>query len=155
MLFKMNKFVVKNTVILSLILGVIAGILCTIPYLGGVLLFLILLFTAPLVMLYMIMDGKFDLTDTKDSIITGAISGFSANLSFSTAYCIVTALLFKIFGITHNFFLASMITNSPLWLLFVFIIFIGVLFATTNAFSAFLTYYIINFIRDNYEKHNK
>lgn len=151
----MNEFVIKNTVILSLILGVITGAFCVIPYLGSVLLILILLFTAPLVMIYMIMDGKFDLTDTKDSIITGAISGFSVNLSFSTAYCIVAALLLKIFGITHNFFLTSMITNSPLWLLLVFIIFIGVLFATTNAFSAFLTYYIINFIRDNYEKHNR
>lgn len=42
--------------------------------------------------------------------------------------------------------------NSPIWLLVVLILFIGVLTATTNAFSGFLTYYIVNLIRDIYER---
>ena len=39
-----------------------------------------------------------------------------------------------------------------MWLLICFIIFIGIFNATTNAFSGFATYYVINFIRDMYEK---
>ncbi|MBQ8459568.1 hypothetical protein IJ541_05650 [bacterium] len=148
----MDKFVVKDIILLSLILGIILGIFSPIPILGMVMLFIMLLLSAPIVMLYMIMDGKLDLTTTKDSIITGAISGFSSNFTFSITYCVVMAILANGFHYTTNFFLSAMITNSPIWLLLVFIIFLGVLCATTNAFSGFLTYYIINFIRDLYEK---
>ena len=48
-----------------------------------------------------------------------------------------------------------MIINSPVWLFVTVVIFVGVLSATTNAFSGFMTYYIINFIRDIYEKKSK
>lgn len=151
----MDKFVIKNTIILSIILGLVLGILAPVPYLGMVVLFCVLLMTAPIVMVYMIMAGQYDLTSTKNSIITGAIAGFSANFSFSIGYAIIMVILSKIFHITTNFFLTAMIINSPIWLLLVFIIFIGVLFATTNAFSGFLTHYAIDFIRDLYEKRNK
>ena len=148
----MDKFVIKNIIILSLILGMILGLLAPIPYVGTVMLICTLLLAAPCVMVYMIMDGKLDLTTTKDSIITGALTGFVANISFSIAYAVVMAIMAKFFGYTTNFFLTAMIVNSPIWLLGVFIIFIGVLCATTNSFSGFATYYIINFIRDMYEK---
>ena len=151
----MDKFLVKNTIVYSLLLGLISGILAPIPYVGMVMLFIMLLLTAPMVMVYMIMAGQFDLTSVKNSIITGAISGFSANFSFSFTYAIMMVILSKAFHITTNFFLTAMIVNSPIWLLLVFIIFIGVLFATTNAFSGFMTHYIIDFIRDIYEKNNK
>jgi hypothetical protein len=139
----------------SLLLGLISGMLAPIPYVGMVMLIIMLLLTAPIVMVYMIMAGQFDLTSAKNSIITGAISGFSANFSFSFTYAVMMVILSKAFHITTNFFLTAMIVNSPIWLLLVFIIFIGVLFATTNAFSGFMTHYIIDFIRDIYEKNNK
>lgn len=148
----MNKFVIKNIVILSLILGLILGVLAPVPYVGMAALFAALLLSAPLVMVYLIMDGKLDLTTTKDSILTGALIGFCTNFSFSVIYAVLMVILAKGFQYTTNFFLTAMITNSPVWLLFVFIIFIGVLCAVTNAFSGFLTYYVINFIRDMYEK---
>lgn len=148
-------FVIKNTVVLSLILGLLMGVLAPVPYLGMVVLIVVLLLTAPLVMVYMIMDGKFNLTTTTDSIVIGAISGFSANFSFSFIYAFIMIVLSKIFNITTNFFLTAMLVNSPIWLLLVFIIFIGVLFATTNAFTGFLTHYAIEFMRDMYEKRNK
>ena len=78
--------------------------------------------------------------------------GFCTNFSFSAVYAVLMVILAKGFQYTTNYFLTAMITNSPVWLLFVFIIFIGVLCAVTNAFTGFLTYYVINFIRDIYEK---
>ena len=151
----MDRFIVKNLVVLSLIAGGILGLFAPIPYLGTVILFTVLFLIAPLVMVYMIMDGKFDVVEVKNSIIAGAITGFSVNFSFSFVYALMMVILAKVFKYSSNFFLTSMIINSPFWLLFVFVAFIGVLFATTNAFSGFLTYYVINFIRDNYEKqHN-
>lgn len=148
----MNKFIIKNIVILSLILGIILGILAPIPYVGMMMLFSVLLLAAPIVMVYLIMDSKFDLTTPKDSIITGALIGFCSNMTFAVFYSLLMAILAKVFHITTNFFLTAMITNAPVWLILVFIIFLGILCATTNAFSGFATFYIINFIRDMYEK---
>lgn len=148
----MDKFVVKNIIIFSLMLGLILGLLAPIPYVGTFILFVALLLSAPIIMLYLIMDNRLELTTTKDSIITGAIVGFVVNISFSIAYASVMAILAKFINYSSNFILTTMIVNSPIWLLGVFIIFIGVLCATTNSFSGFVTYYIINFIRDMYEK---
>lgn len=148
----MDRFLIQKIIILSLILGLALGLLAPIPVVGMIMLFLILLLAAPIVILYLIMAGELDLTSPKDSIITGAIIGFSANLTFAVSYSILMVLLAKIFHYTPNFFLTAMITNSPIWLTGTFIIFLGVLCATTNSFTGFATYYIINFIRDVYEK---
>lgn len=150
----MNRTLVKNIAILSMILGVVFGVLAPVPYIGTVILFGVLLLAAPLVMVYLIMDGKLDLTTTQDSIVQGAFAGFVSGVTFSAVYAVIMFLLGLIFHYTSNFILTTMISNSPIWLLIVFIIFIGVLFGTTNAFTGFLTYYIINLIRDMYEKHN-
>jgi hypothetical protein len=148
----MDRVIIKNIIIVSLILGAILGVLAPIPYVGLFMLLVAMLLAAPIVILFLIMSGKCDLTTTKDSIITGAIVGFSANITFSIAYSLIMVILSLVFHYSSNFFLTAMIINSPIWLTGVFIIFIGVLTATTNAFSAFATYYIINLIRDMYEK---
>lgn len=151
---KLDKFLIINMSILSLILGAVLGLLAPIPYVGTIILTIVLLMSAPLVMIYMIMDSKLDLTTTTDSIINGAIIGFCSNISFSIVYAIVMVLLSKVFQYSPNMFLTTMIISCPIWLLVTFIIFIGVLCATTNAFTGFATYYIINFIRDMYEKNH-
>lgn len=151
----MDKILVKNIIVLSLIFGLILGLLSPIPYIGLIMLFGLLLGGAPAVMVLLIMDGKLDLTTAKDSIIQGAIAGFCANITFAFAYCILIVLLSKIFHYSPNLFLTAMIENSPIWLLGAFIIFLGVLCATTNAFTGFATFYIINFIRDVYENQHK
>lgn len=152
----MNRLILKDITIYSLVLGFILGLLSVIPYIGTFMLFALLLLVAPLIVLYMIMAGKLDLTTIKDSIIWGAASGFSANITFSVSACITLALLKIGFNYSTNYLLTTMIMNSPVWLVFICIIFLGTLVATTNAFTSFLTYYIINFIRDMYErKHNK
>ena len=151
----MDTTIILTILLLSLILGAILGLLAPIPFIGIVMLLTALLLASPLVTVYLIMDGKLDLTTIKDSIITGAAIGFVSNIAFSSVYSIVMAILAKGFNITTNFFLSAMITNSPIWLLAIFIIFIGILSAVTNAFSGFLTYYIINFIRDMYEQRLK
>lgn len=148
----MNNIIFKYIMYLSLVVGLIFGVLASVPYLGSLALFSVLFLTAPAVMILLIMSGKTDLTTPKDSIINGALSGFLSNITFSFAYCIVVAILYISIKFTTNYFLTTMIINSPVWLLIIIILFTGVLTATTNAFSGFLTYYIINLIRDLYEK---
>jgi hypothetical protein len=148
----MDRVLVKNIIILSIFLGVILGLLSPIPHVGIFMLMAVFLLSAPLIMVYLIMDGRLDLTTTQDSIIQGALAGFVSGFSFSVTYAVLMFFLGKIFHYSSNFILTTMISNCPIWLLLVFIIFIGVVFATTNAFSGFLTYYIINLMRDMYEK---
>ena len=151
----MDKSVFKSFVILSLIVGIIFGVLSPVPILGTVVLLALLFLSAPLVIIYLIMDGKFDLETIKDSIIYGAIAGMFANTSFALTYAIITAIIYVITQYSSNLLLTTMIINSPIWLLIVVILFMGVLTATTNAFSGLATYYVINLIRDIYEKkHN-
>ena len=148
----MDKVVLKSLALLSLLVGAIFGVFAAIPYIGGLSLFAVLFLTAPIVMLLLIMAGKLDLTTPKDSIINGALTGFFGNITFSFAYSVVVALLYLTIKFTTNYFLTAMIINSPVWLLIIIVLFIGILTATTNAFSGFITYYIINLIRDLYEK---
>ena len=148
----MDKVVLKSLALLSLPVGAILGVLAAIPYIGGLSLFAVLFLTAPVVILLLIMAGKLDLTTPKDSIINGALTGFFGNITFSFAYSVVVALLYLTIKFTTNYFLTAMIINSPVWLLIIIVLFIGILTATTNAFSGFITYYIINLIRDLYEK---
>ena len=148
----MDRVLAKNIIILSIFLGAILGLLAPVPYIGMIVLMAVFLLSAPAVMVFLIMDGKLDLTTTQDSIIQGALAGFVSGFMFSVTYAIFVFLLGAFFHYSSNFILTTMISNSPIWLLFVFIVFIGVVFATTNAFSGFLTYYIINLLRDMYEK---
>ncbi len=148
----MDRYVVKNLILFSAILGVLLGFFGVIPFIGVWMLVILIVLAAPLVMVYLIMDSKLDLTTIKDSIITGAIVGFNSSIFFSAAYSMIAAILFKNFHFSSNQILTSIIINSPMWLLICFIIFIGIFNATTNAFSGFATYYVINFIRDMYEK---
>ncbi len=148
----MNKTLIIHISILSLIIGGVFGVLAPVPYVGLIMLGAVLLLSAPLVMVYMIMDGKYNLSSVSDSIIFGALSGFCANLTFTSIYALITWILAVGFKIMPNMFLSFMITNSSAWLLITFILFIGVLCAVTNAFGALGTHYIIEFIRDIYEK---
>ncbi len=148
----MDKYVVKNLIIISSILGVVLGIVGAVPYIGIWLFIATLILSAPVTMVYLIMDSKLDLTTIENSIITGAITGFCSSIIFCAAYSLLTALIFKFLHYSHNAILTSIIINSPIWLSIVFIIFIAVVSATINAFSGLATYYIINFIRDMYEK---
>ena len=151
----MDRITIKNIVVHSLILGLILGIISAIPYVGIYALFAVIILSAPIVLLYLIMDSKYDFTTVKDSIISGAISGFSANVSFCFGYAVVALLINLAFNYSTNLILNSMIIKSPLWLLIVFVVFISVFVATTNAFSGFLTYYFVNMLRDIYERKNR
>ncbi len=154
-MFLPNKDVIILISKFALVLGCCFGILTPIPYVGFIIFFAMLFFSAPIIMVYLIMAGKYQLSDIKNSIIDGAVIGFSSNFSFSVVYCLITHLLGIIFNYKGNLFLYSMITNSPIWLLIVFILFIGVLVSSINAFSGLSTFYFINLIRDIYSKRNK
>lgn len=145
------------TAMITLLLGLGLGIIAPVPYIGFLSFIAVLFLSAPGILLYLIMAGVYDFSTIKNCVIFSALIGFVANFSFGISYSLLTFILFKIFKYSNNVILSSMISNSPLWLLIVVILFLGVLSATLNAFSGIATYFIINYVRDYYEKkhHNE
>ena len=89
----MDKFVVKNIIVFSLVLGAILGLLAPIPYVGTVMLVIALVLSAPIIMFYMIMDSKLELTTTKDSIIRDFESLGITIVSASVSLLIINGII--------------------------------------------------------------
>ena len=133
--------------ILSVFFGAVTGLITLIPFVGTFSLTFLICFIAPLVIWILIKYGCMSLNSIKDSIITGALAGFISYLGFSIIYIPVTVILYKFFGISSNYGIALTLNNASFFILVVLSVFMGVLSATVNAFTGFLTFYVIDLIR--------
>ena len=109
---------------------------------------------APLVIWLLVKYKCLSLSSTKDSVIVGAIAGFVAYLGFSIIYVPISVLLMKVFHLAANVGVGFMLGNATFFLLVVISLFMGVLGATINAFTGFLTFYVLDFI-NSIEKKGK
>lgn len=109
---------------------------------------------APLVIWLLVKYNCLSLSSTKDSVIVGAIAGFVAYLGFSIIYVPISVLLMKVFHLVANVGVGFMLGNATFFLLVVISLFMGVLGATINAFTGFLTFYVLDFI-NSIEKKGK
>lgn len=137
----------KQISVLSLFFGIILGLITLIPFVGTYSMVFLICFMSPLVIWILIKYGCIELNSTKDSVITGAITGFIAYLGFSIIYIPISVILIKFFGISSNYGISVMLSNASFFILTVLSLFMGVLSATVNAFSGFLTYYVLNLIK--------
>ena len=137
----MTQNLLKQVVVLSLFLGSVLGIITVIPLIGQLAFWILMCLSATCVMLFMIKVGLLELENTKDSVIIGALCGFTAFLGFSVFYIPIVVFLAKVFQYYPNYGVSLALTNSGLGLIILFVIFMGVLSATVNAFSGFLTFY--------------
>ena len=149
-----NLILLKQISILSVFFGAILGALTLIPYVGVVSFIFLICFIAPLVIWLLVKYNCLSLDSIKDGIIVGAISGFVAYISFSIIYVPISVILMKLFHIAANQGVGFMLENASFFLLVVISIFMGVLGATINAFTGFLSFYVIDFI-NSLEKRGK
>ena len=141
-----NYVLFKQISILSAFFGAVIGTLTLIPYFGVLTFIFLICFIAPLVIWLLVKYNCLSLSSIKDSIIVGAISGFVAYIGFSIIYVPISAILMKVFHIAANIGVGFMLGNASFFLLVVISLFMGVLAATVNAFSGFLTFYVLDFI---------
>ena len=146
----MNKKILKQICILSLLLGGILGILTVIPFLGTFAFWILMCLASVAVLLFMIKKELLAINSVKESAVLGSIIGFVSFIGFSIFYVPIIIMLAKLFQISPNYGVSMALSNASFGLIVVFVIFMGVLSATLNAFSGFLTYYGI----DLYEKLN-
>lgn len=141
-----NFILLKQIAILSAFFGAVLGALTLIPYLGVISFVFLICFISPLVIWILVKYDCLSLSSIKDSVITGAISGFIAYMGFSIIYVPISVILMKLFHISANIGVGYMLGNASFFLLLILSLFMGVLGATVNAFTGFLTFYVLDFI---------
>lgn len=141
-----NFTLLRQISILSIFFGALLGLVTLIPAVGTVSMIFLICFIAPLVIWILIKYECLSLSSIKESVIVGAIAGFVSYLGFSIIYLPVSIVLMKYFHIASNYGIGLMLNNAGFFILTVLSLFMGVLSATVNAFTGFLTFYVLEFI---------
>lgn len=146
---QMDLILLRQISVLSVLFGGIIGLVTLVPYLGTVTFTFLICFIAPVVIWLLITNKCLIMEKAQDSIIVGAVSGFISFMAFSVVYIPVSVILMRFFGLASNYGVGLMLANANLFLLAVISIFMGVVGATVNAFTGFLTYYVIELINNS------
>lgn len=142
-----DLILLKRISILSILFGTILGFLTLIPFIGTFALMCLFCFVAPLVIWILIRYNCLSLSSIKDSVIVGAISGFVSYLGFSIIYIPISVILMKFFNLSANYGIGLTLMNANLFILIVLSLFMSVLGATINAFTGFLTFYVLEIVK--------
>ena len=67
-------------------------------------------------------------------------------MGFSIIYIPISVILMKFFHLAANIGVGFMLGNANFFLLMIISLFMGVLSATVNAFTGFITFYVLDFI---------
>lgn len=137
----MNPLLVKQTAILSAILGGILGVLTLIPFVRNFSFMLLVLGIAAVVIIYMKKNDLIGIIDIKEGAILGAIIGFVSFIAFSVVYVPLVALVGLIFKNYYTFGITFML-KSGFFVLIMLVIFLGILSALMNAFAGLVTAYV-------------
>ena len=141
----MNKSVLKIITLLSIFLGIVSGLLTIVPYAGEIIFWLLITVAAPVVIIFMTRAGLLEINTVRQSAVLGGIIGFVSFLAFSAVYIPIVIILAKFFNYSANPGVSMFLSNATLGLIIMLAIFMGVLSATVNSFSGFVTYYLIEF----------
>lgn len=136
----------RQICVLSLFFGALCGLVTLIPFIGTLSFIFLICFMAPLVLWVLIKYNCITLTSIKDSIINGVIVGFVSYIGFSVIFLPISVILVKVFHIASNMGIGLMLQNANFFILVVLSMFMGVLSATVNAFTGFLTFYVMEFV---------
>ena len=141
-----NYVLLRKISVLSLFFGALLGAVTLIPYVGTVSFIFLICFISPFVIWVLIKYNCLSLSSIKDSVIVGALAGFVSYLGFSIIYVPISVVLMKFFHIAANYGVGLMLENANFFILVVISLFLGVLSATVNAFTGFLTFYVIDLV---------
>ncbi len=148
----MNISLIKLITLMSIFIGIIAGFLTLVPFIGGWVFFILICFAAVIEMGFLLKAGLLKLDSAPESAIIGSIIGFLSFIGFSIIYMPLVIILLKIFKYYVNYGVALALNNSSLWIIILVTLFMGILSATINAFTGFLTYYVSGFIENMQNK---
>lgn len=138
----MNPIIIKQTAILSAILGGVLGILTLIPFVGSISFLILILAVSAVVIIYMKRNDLIGIIDVKEGAILGALTGFVSFIAFSIVFVPIIALIGLIFPNYYNYGITYMIKISGFFVLILIVVFLAILSALMNAFSGLVTAYV-------------
>lgn len=139
----MNILLVKQISILSAILGAALGLLTIIPFIGGISFLFLMSFAGAALFVYMKRKALIGYVEPKDGALYGAICGFVSFLAFSVVYMPIAAILGLMFK-NSRYALITFSIGSGFFVVVMLAVFVAVLAAVVNAFSAMSAAYIYN-----------
>lgn len=141
----MNPLIVKQTAILSAILGGILGVLTLIPFVRDFSFMLLILGISAVIIVYMKKNDLIGIIDVREGATLGAIIGFVSFIAFSIIFMplvmLVSAFL-SLFHVHYNTYGINIFIQTGFFVLVLLIIFIGLLSALMNAFAGLVTAYV-------------
>ena len=141
-----NYVLLRQISVLSIFFGALLGSITLIPYVGTLSFIFLICFISPIVIWILVKYNCLSLSSIKDSVIVGALAGFVSYMGFSIIYVPISVILMKFFHIAANYGVGLMLENANFFILVVISLFLGVLSATVNAFTGFLTFYVIDLV---------
>lgn len=138
----MNPLLVKQTAILSAILGGILGVLTLIPFVRNFSFMLLILCISAVIIVYMKKNDLIGIIDVKEGAVLGAIIGFVSFIAFSIVFIPLVTIVGLIFKGYYTFGISYMLKVSGFFVLVMLVVFLGVLSALMNAFAGLVTAYV-------------
>ena len=138
----MNPLLIKQTTILSAILGAILGLLTLIPFVRNFTFLILILFIAVVVLVYMKKHNLIGILDTREGAILGALIGFISFIAFSIVFMPLVSLVGLIFKSYYTFGISYLMRASGFFVLIMLVVFMAMLSALMNAFTGLVTAYI-------------
>ena len=141
-----NKF--KSIFLISIITGGIFGIISLIPLLAKFSVIILLTVVAPPLIYLFKQLGLIEKSDEKESLKLGALTGIFSTIGFGIIFYPVVYILSLFFKMEYMGGLGLMVKLMSFPLAIMFIIFVCVISAIFNAFSAFVYYYVEESIKN-------
>ena len=138
----MNPILIKQTAILSAILGGILGVLTLIPFVKNFSFLLLIVCISAVVIIYMKKNDLIGIIDVREGAILGAIIGFVSFIAFSIVFIPLVAIVGLIFKGYYTYGITYMLRISGFFVLIMLVIFLGLLSALMNSFSGLVTAYM-------------
>ena len=138
----MNKLLLKRISILSIIAGMVLAFFTLIPFINVLSFFMLMCLISVFIAVLMTKLDLIEMLTIRESVVFGAVTGFISFMAFSAVYLPIIAVIGKFFNLYNIYPIALFLNAGSFGIIFLLAVFTAVLSAVTNAFSAFLTFYL-------------
>ncbi len=137
----MNILLLKQISILSLIAGAALGVVTIIPFIGGIAFLFLMMCIGAALIIYLKKMTLVGFLELKDGALYGGIAGFVSFLGFAAVYFPLASIIGLIFK-NSQYSLVTFSVGSGFFVVLLLSVFVAILSAVINSFSALAATYI-------------
>lgn len=151
---KVNIDFLRRISVLSVIVGLIVGLVSNIPFIGNLVFVIYFLMLSAGMIVYLKKINVLGDITVKEGGVIGAIIGGTSFVGFCVAYLPIRIIIGFITGNFISSIITNGFTNFPMFFTLIFLLFLmGLLCALMNCFSGGVTAYIYTLLEE-YKKDN-